>query len=121
MPEPTSGKENPFMFSFPPEEPSAEDMAMGGASKITVGQAEKMDMVKGSSVQAIKKSTDAKNGDAGKEIISIDDDSIDDPCVDQWQCDICLTEFDTYDEAAECENKCRVRDGCAEEEKTKDD
>jgi hypothetical protein len=78
---------------------------------------EKMDMKESS----IEKSTDVKNGEVGKEIISIDDDSIDDPRDGPWECDICMTEFDTYDKAAECENKCRGRDDSAEEEKKKDD
>ena len=118
MPEPTSGKnENPFMFSFPSEELTTEEMSSDCASKITAGQVEKMDMKESS----IEKSTDAKNGEVGKEIISIDDDSIDDPRDGPWECDICMTEFDTYDKAAECENKCRGRDDSAEEEKKKDD
>ena len=122
MPEPTSGKnENPFMFSFPSEELTTEEMSSDCASKITAGQVEKMDMVKESSMQVIEKSTDVKNGEVGKEIISIDDDSIDDPRDGRWECDICMTEFDTYDKAAECENKCRGRDDSAEEEKKKDD
>jgi len=122
MPEPTSGKNNnPFMFSFPPEEPPAEEMASDCASKINAGQVEKMDMVTESSMHAINKSTNAKNGDVGKEIISVDDDSINDPCDGPWECDICRTEFDTYDKAAECENTCRGQDNSVGEEKKKDD
>ncbi len=121
MPPRTSGKnENPFMFSFPLEEPTGEDVAWEGASQITVGQVEKTDKVKESTTQAINDSTCAKNGDVGKEIISIDDDSIDEPCDGPWECDICRSEFDTYDKALECENKCRMRDDSAEEEKKKD-
>ncbi len=121
MPPWTSGKnENPFMFSFPSEEPIGEDVASEGASQITAGQVEKTDKVKESTTQAINDSTCAKNGNVGKEIISIDNESINEPCDGPWECDICRSEFDTYDKALECENKCCMRDDSVEEEKKKD-
>jgi hypothetical protein len=121
MPPQTSGKnEHPFMFSFPSEEPTGEDVASEGASQITAGQVEKTDKVKESTTQAIDNSTCAKNGNVGKEIISINNDSIDESCNGPWECDICRSEFDTYNKALECENICRMRDDSAEDEKKRD-
>jgi hypothetical protein len=121
MPDSTSSKsENPFMFSFPPEEPTIDKVrAPADASEVTERQMEMLDTGEEGSTQATNE-LNVKKGDVGKEIISIDDDSIDDSCDGPWECDICKTEFDTFDKALECEIKCGMRNDSAEEEKKKD-
>ena len=108
--------ENPFKFSFPETtEPAAQNESVVDASAKTAEKGDNGNVAKPSE----------KSNSSGKEapIILLDDEPED------WECDFCGKEFDTYDNAVQHEKTCHTRqhntashhdDNNSEEEKKKD-